>query len=192
MRAPTPNPSHPGTPAPHPGGGAAPDQVARARAHRRQLSNALQPQVALSALSAQQCRVLGSDGPLYLTYLGTDAKGRPVVEALVGIPNALRTWAVLRNGDPTDVTQPVALVHREPEPEQCTGDCGGVFCSAVRTEPEPEPEQQRLAITVVVLVAAGTDPDAAGSQVFDLVAADPLDLAPLVLEAEGYDMEVRP
>lgn len=116
MRAPTPNPSHPGTPAPHPGGGAAPDQVARARAHRQHLSEAQRLRTgALPALSAPQCRVLATDGPPWPTYLGTDAKGRPVVEALVGIPNTLRTWAVLRNGDPTDVTQPVALVHREPD-----------------------------------------------------------------------------
>lgn len=64
--------------------------------------------------SPQQRLVLATDG---LTYLGTDAKTRPVVEGLAGIPNTLRTWAVLRNGDPTDVTQPVQLAHRLPKPE---------------------------------------------------------------------------
>lgn len=34
--------------------------------------------------------------------LGLDQKLRPVVRARVGIPREVRTWALLRNGDPTD------------------------------------------------------------------------------------------
>lgn len=33
--------------------------------------------------------------------LGLDRKLRPVVRARTGIPRSVRTWALLRNGDPT-------------------------------------------------------------------------------------------
>lgn len=52
-------------------------------------------------LSAQQRRVLSTPG---VNYLGRDEKNRPVVSAMTGIPQQYRTWAVLKNGDPTDVT----------------------------------------------------------------------------------------
>lgn len=99
MSAPTPN-----RPAPHSGGGAAPGQAELAVQHRRRAG------VPNWSLSAQQRRVLATEG---LTYLGTDARERPVVEGLVGIPQQARTWAVLRSGDPADVVQPVSLVQRE-------------------------------------------------------------------------------
>lgn len=45
-----------------------------------------------------------------VTLVGTDARGRPVVEAMVGIPNSLHRWSVKRDGDPTDVSEPVTPV----------------------------------------------------------------------------------
>ena len=42
--------------------------------------------------------------------VGIDAKNRPVVEKMAGIPHQLRRWAILRNGDPADVTEPVEKV----------------------------------------------------------------------------------
>lgn len=54
--------------------------------------------------SPAQQRVIDHDR---VTLVGHDAKDRPVVRALVGIPNQMRQWAVLRSGDPTDVTLPV-------------------------------------------------------------------------------------
>jgi hypothetical protein len=42
-----------------------------------------------------------------VSWVGTDARGRPVVEARVGIPQRLQRWALLRSGDPADVTEPV-------------------------------------------------------------------------------------
>ncbi len=53
-------------------------------------------------LSAQQRRVVEQS-----TLVGFDARDRPVVEKLVGIPGQLRRWAVLRSGDPADITEPV-------------------------------------------------------------------------------------
>jgi hypothetical protein len=58
-------------------------------------------------LSVQQRLVLASPR---VRLLGVDAKGRPVVEAPVGIPQQVRRWAVLRSGDPADVTEPVRNV----------------------------------------------------------------------------------
>jgi hypothetical protein len=54
--------------------------------------------------SVQQRRVLSTEG---VKFIGEDAKGRPVVEMMVGIPNTLRRWAVKRDGDPTDITEPI-------------------------------------------------------------------------------------
>lgn len=91
-------------PPPHSGGGAAPSQVTIALLHRRQLGLP-------AGMSPQQRRVLDAEG---VTYIGTDAKGRPVVEAPPWWrPNALPAWALLRSGDPADVVQPVRLVQRE-------------------------------------------------------------------------------
>jgi pantothenate kinase-related protein Tda10 len=55
-------------------------------------------------LSKAQSRVVSMDG---VTLEGWDAKNRPVVSAMLGIPNQLRRWAIKRDGDPTDVTDPV-------------------------------------------------------------------------------------
>lgn len=55
----------------------------------------------MSNLSAQQRRVINMPG---VALLGQDEKGRPVVQQMSGIPQQLRTWAILRSGDPTDVT----------------------------------------------------------------------------------------
>lgn len=55
----------------------------------------------MAALSAAQRRVLMTDG---VEMLGWDEKGRPVVRAESGIPKQMRTWAILRNGDPADIT----------------------------------------------------------------------------------------
>ncbi len=60
--------------------------------------------------SAQQRRVLNTKG---VTLLGVDEKGRPVVEAQLGIPNQLRRWALLRSGDPADVTGEITLWHHK-------------------------------------------------------------------------------
>lgn len=50
--------------------------------------------------SAQQRRVLETKG---VTLLGHDEAGRPVVEAMTGIPQQLRRWAVKRDGDPIEI-----------------------------------------------------------------------------------------
>jgi hypothetical protein len=65
--------------------------------------------------SPAQRRVLNIDG---VRLEGWDAKNRPVVSAMLGIPNQLRRWAILRSGEPTNVTEPVtanglAVCHRE-------------------------------------------------------------------------------
>lgn len=54
--------------------------------------------------STQQRRVLDTEG---VRLVGFDARQRPVVEALTGIPQSLRRWAVKRDGDPADVVEPV-------------------------------------------------------------------------------------
>ena len=48
-----------------------------------------------------QKRVLNTPG---VHYLGRDEKGRPVVEQMAGIPQQLRRWALLKTGEPADVT----------------------------------------------------------------------------------------
>jgi hypothetical protein len=58
-------------------------------------------------LSAQQRRVI--DNP-NVHLVGFDARRRPVVRALSGIPQQWRRWALLRNGDPADITEPVTPV----------------------------------------------------------------------------------
>lgn len=55
-------------------------------------------------LSTAQRRIIDSEG---VTLEGWDAKGRPVVSMMAGIPAQLRRWAVLKNGDPTDITEPI-------------------------------------------------------------------------------------
>lgn len=52
-----------------------------------------------------QRRVITTEG---VHLIGWDEKSRPVVEGMFGIPNQLRRWAILRNGDPTDVTGEVS------------------------------------------------------------------------------------
>lgn len=42
-----------------------------------------------------------------LKFIGIDARKRPVVSALVGVPATRRTWAIKRDGDPTDPAEPV-------------------------------------------------------------------------------------
>jgi hypothetical protein len=56
-------------------------------------------------LSAHQRRVLRNDN---VTLLGYDEAGRPVIKAMVGNPQQLRTWALGRGGDPVDVRGDVA------------------------------------------------------------------------------------
>lgn len=48
---------------------------------------------------------------------------------------------------------------------------------------------ERVRISLTCILAEGADVDAAGEQVFNLVASDALDLAPLVAEVEGYDID---
>lgn len=60
----------------------------------------------MSAPSPAQRRVLDTAG---IRRIGTDARNRPVVQGLVGIPNQLRTWAVKRDGDPVTPAEPVAI-----------------------------------------------------------------------------------
>lgn len=50
--------------------------------------------------STAQARVLNTEG---VTLLGYDEAGRPVAQGESGIPKQTRTWALLRNGDPTDI-----------------------------------------------------------------------------------------
>lgn len=50
--------------------------------------------------SPQQRRVLANSR---VRFLGTDEKGRPVVEGEFGIPQQTRRWALLRSGDPADI-----------------------------------------------------------------------------------------
>lgn len=58
----------------------------------------LPPHVTLT--KAQQ-QVVNTEG---VTLIGWDAKFRPVVEGPVGIPARTQRWALLKNGDPTDIT----------------------------------------------------------------------------------------
>lgn len=69
-----------------------------------------------TAPTPAQRRVLSTAG---IRRVGTDARNRPIVEGKVGIPNQLRTWAVKRDGDPTDPAEPVTLEveHALDEPE---------------------------------------------------------------------------
>lgn len=55
--------------------------------------------------TSQQRRVLETPG---VVRIGTDARNRPVVRAMAGIPAQLRTWAVKRDGDPTDPAEPIS------------------------------------------------------------------------------------
>jgi len=52
-------------------------------------------------LSPSQRRVLNTPG---VNHIGWDERGRPVVTAMTCVPNQRRTWAVLRDGDPTNVS----------------------------------------------------------------------------------------
>lgn len=56
----------------------------------------------MKKLSTQQKRVINDDR---VNWEGWDAKERPVVS--LDDWRGFRRWAVLRNGDPTDVTEPV-------------------------------------------------------------------------------------
>lgn len=53
--------------------------------------------------SAAQKRVIATPG---VKLIGIDSKMRPIVQQMTGIPQQLREWAVLKNGEPTDVTEP--------------------------------------------------------------------------------------
>lgn len=53
--------------------------------------------------------------------LGIDGRNRPVIQAMVGIPNRLQTWAILRNGDPTDVKWQDDVEGHLAEPWNLTG-----------------------------------------------------------------------
>jgi hypothetical protein len=55
-------------------------------------------------LTKAQATVLNLDG---IKFIGVDSKNRPVVEGNVGNPHRRVRWALLKNGDPTDVTEPV-------------------------------------------------------------------------------------
>lgn len=44
-----------------------------------------------------------------IEHLGTDARGRPVVRGPKPLSDTLETWALLKNGDPTDVIEPVVV-----------------------------------------------------------------------------------
>lgn len=56
--------------------------------------------VPVAKLTPKQRRVIGNDN---VTLVGYDEAGRPVVNAMVGNPQQLRTWALNRQGDPADV-----------------------------------------------------------------------------------------
>lgn len=62
------------------------------------------------SFTVQQTRVFHTPG---VQHVGTDAKERPVVRGMVGIPAQLRYWSVLRNGNPTDVVDPITPLDRE-------------------------------------------------------------------------------
>lgn len=59
------------------------------------------------ALTAQQRRVVNTSG---VRLLGIDAKGRPVVEMLAGIPNRMQRWSLTKAGEAADVVEPVAPI----------------------------------------------------------------------------------
>lgn len=46
---------------------------------------------------------------------------------------------------------------------------------------------QRVQITLTVVLVEGAGFDEAAEQMFNLVASDPLDLAPLIAEVENWD-----
>lgn len=54
----------------------------------------------MPALSAAQRRILMNRE---VEFLGWDENNRPVVQGEFGIPRQMRTWALLRNGDPADI-----------------------------------------------------------------------------------------
>lgn len=56
--------------------------------------------------------------------LGIDSNQRPVVVASTGIPRQLRTWAILRNGDPTDVGKLVEPWHTTPATTRASAQVG--------------------------------------------------------------------
>lgn len=60
-------------------------------------------------LSAQQKRVIASALADHAgEFLGFDEANRPVVAAMTGIPRQRRTWAITRDGNPTDIKGTVA------------------------------------------------------------------------------------
>lgn len=54
--------------------------------------------------SAAQRRVINNP---HVTLVGVDARGRPVVSGKSGIPEREMTWALKRDGDPIEVTEPI-------------------------------------------------------------------------------------
>ena len=62
-----------------------------------------------ATLTTQQRRVVET---ATVHLVGWDAKGRPVVSGLVGIPQRRQTWALLKNGDPADITSPISQVEQ--------------------------------------------------------------------------------
>lgn len=63
----------------------------------------------MKPLTTQQRRVVQSPG---ITLVGVDRRGRPVVEGKAGAWSGVQRWAVKRDGDPTDVAEPVEEVTR--------------------------------------------------------------------------------
>ena len=52
-------------------------------------------------LTAAQKRVINSHG---VTFLGMDEKGRPVVEKKETWGDSMVSWAITKNGEPTEIS----------------------------------------------------------------------------------------
>jgi hypothetical protein len=87
-------------------------------------------------LSPQQKRVLGEcrKADPNAEILGLDRRMRPVVRVKTGIPQQPRIWAVLRNGDPADVTW-----------EDKHGYTEGTYAFQNLAEPWSKPVQKKTA-----------------------------------------------